>query len=44
MFQTFVSEYGASEEGSEMLDDVDLTPEEILARESLLTYFSDLVR
>jgi len=42
--QTFVSEYGASEEGSEMLDDVDLTPEEILARESLLTYFSDLIR
>ena len=48
--QTFFSEHGGgggggSEEGSEMMEELpELTAEELLARESLLTYFSDLIR
>ena len=43
-FQTFFSEHGGSEEGADMLEEPELTPEELLARESLLTYFADLIR
>jgi len=42
--QTFFSEHGGSEEGADMLEEPELTPEELLARESLLTYFADLIR